>query len=79
MSIAHNGPRWLGVTAAALLLATAVPAPAQAKLDPGGPPIEITQTWVAPQCPLQRIERQLVHCDSLTGAGVLAPLWVPGQ
>ncbi|MHA7303813.1 hypothetical protein ACX80E_00960 [Arthrobacter sp. TMN-49] len=75
MSIAHKGPRWLGV-AAALLLATAVPAPAQAKLDPGTP-THVTQVSVSPQCALRRIERQLTRCDSLTGAGVLAPLWVP--
>lgn len=28
-------------------------------------------------CELQRLDRQLVRCDNLTGAGVLAPLHVP--
>ncbi len=78
MFLEHKAPRWIGVAAAALLLAAAVPAPAQARLDPGVP-LPITQISVSPQCPLQRIERQLTRCDSLTGAGVAAPLWVPEQ
>ena len=28
-------------------------------------------------CPLHRIDRQLVRCDNLTGAGVAAPLFIP--
>ena len=28
-------------------------------------------------CPLRRIDRQLVRCDNLTGAGVPAPLFIP--
>jgi hypothetical protein len=30
-------------------------------------------------CPLQRIDTQLVRCDNLTGAGVSAPFWIPDQ
>lgn len=30
-------------------------------------------------CPLQRIDTQLVRCDNLTGAGVSAPFWIPEQ
>jgi hypothetical protein len=28
-------------------------------------------------CPLLRLDRQLVRCDNLTGAGVPAPLFIP--
>lgn len=28
-------------------------------------------------CILERVARQYVRCDNLTGAGVPAPLWVP--
>jgi hypothetical protein len=28
-------------------------------------------------CPLRRIDRQLVRCDNWTGAGVPAPLFIP--
>jgi hypothetical protein len=28
-------------------------------------------------CPLRRIDRQLVRCDNLTGADVPAPLFIP--
>jgi len=28
-------------------------------------------------CPLRRLGDQLVVCDNLTGAGVVAPRWVP--
>lgn len=78
MFTAHRAPRWLGVAAAALLLAAAAPAPAQARLDPGTTN-NIAPISVSPQCQLRRIERALTRCDSLTGAGVLAPLWVPEQ
>lgn len=77
MNVSHHGRRWVGAASAALLLAVAVPAPAMARLDVGGEPLQNTQEAVWPQCPLRRIERQLVRCDSLTGAGVVAPLWVP--
>jgi quercetin dioxygenase-like cupin family protein len=31
------------------------------------------------RCPLERIGDQLVRCDNLTGAGAVAPPWVPEQ
>ena len=31
----------------------------------------------AVSCALQRIDRQLVRCDNLTGAGIAAPLFIP--
>lgn len=78
MNKSHQGRRWAGAAVAALLLATAMAAPASARLDPDGTPLNNTQQ-VFPQCPLQRIDQQLVHCDSLTGGGVPAPSWVPEQ
>jgi hypothetical protein len=63
-------------SAAALLLglivtgpgaAAAVPEPGPTR--PSGPP--------AADCPLGRVDHHLVRCDSLTGAGVPAPAWVP--
>jgi hypothetical protein len=30
-------------------------------------------------CPLERIDTQLVRCDNLTGGGVSAPFWIPEQ
>jgi hypothetical protein len=30
-------------------------------------------------CVLERVARQYVRCDNLTGAGVPAPLWVPNR
>jgi hypothetical protein len=77
MNDSHRGSRWTGAVVAALLLAAAVPAPAMAREDPGGPSVQNTQETVSPQCPLRRIQRQLVRCGSLTGAGVPAPSWVP--
>lgn len=76
MKVSHRGRRWTSLAVAALLLAAVVPAPAVAKQDPGGP-VQTVQESTFPNCPLRRIDRQLVHCDALTGAGVLAPLWVP--
>lgn len=78
MNTSHQGRRWTGAAVAALLLATAVAAPASARLDPGGPPVDNMQ-HVSPQCLLQRIDQQLVRCDSLTGGGVPAASWVPEQ
>ena len=79
MKKTQHGHRWTCAAFAALLLAAlAAPAAAPARQDPGGPPVESTQQ-VFPQCPLQRIGQQLVRCDSLTGAGVPAPSWVPEQ
>lgn len=76
MYASHPAPRWAALAAAALLLAVVVPAPAFAKPDPG------TSGGMVPvltgqQCPLTRIGTQFVRCEDLTGAGALAPSWVP--
>jgi hypothetical protein len=65
----------LVAAAAFLLVASTVPA-AQARpyVDP-----RPRQTSYAAACPLERIGRQFVHCDNLTGHGVDAPSWVPEQ
>jgi hypothetical protein len=54
--------------------------PAAARTDdgrsrPGTPPVVIL--FSEDNCPLRRIDRQLVRCDNLTGAGVPAPLFIP--
>jgi hypothetical protein len=70
--------------AAALILSAALAGPgtlpAAAGPDdgrgrPGTPPVVIL--FSDHNCPLRRIDRQLVRCDNLTGAGVPAPLFVP--
>lgn len=75
------GPVRIATAAAILILlagSAAVPAAAH-PLDPD-PPIatrKITVPDSPSRCPLLRIDRQLVRCDYLTGAGVPAPLFVP--
>lgn len=58
-----------------LVLAGGAPG-AQARPTPGdaGPVVTIDQ---GPDCGLRRVDRQLVRCDNLTGAGVPAPLFIP--
>lgn len=68
--------RFAGFVGTALLLALYVPASAMAKEDPGGPVTTLSET-VGTDCALEGIGEQLVRCDSLTGAGVKAPEWVP--
>ena len=68
-------------TAAAILAvlagSTAVPAAAR-PLDPQPAPTYHIAFPDSPlRCPLRRIDRQLVRCDNLTGAGVAAPLFIP--
>jgi len=41
---------------------------------PGEPIASRVDDW---NCPLRRIDTQLVRCDNLTGAGVPASVWVP--
>jgi hypothetical protein len=61
---------------AALLFACSI-STASAKPDPDGP-VPNAGSWFYPgNCVLKRIGSQLVRCDSLTGAGVSAPLWIP--
>jgi len=70
--------------AAALVLSAALAGlgtlPAAARPDdgrgrPGTPPVVIL--FSDHNCLLRRIDRQLLRCDNLTGAGVPAPLFVP--
>jgi hypothetical protein len=68
-------------TAAAILtmLAGSVAVPAAAcPLEPNRAPHRSIAFPDSPRrCPLRRIDRQLVRCDNLTGAGVAAPLFIP--
>jgi len=68
-------------TAAAILTLAAgsVAVPAAARpLDPNPVPHRSIAFPDSPlNCPSRRIDRQLVRCDILTGAGVAAPLFVP--
>lgn len=77
MNFLHKAPRFAGLAAAALALALAGSSPALAKPDPGGPLIEGQRTTDTKVCSLERIGTQLIRCESLTGAGVRAPAWIP--
>lgn len=68
--------RRIGVTAGALLVSALVQLPASARPDAGEAP-KAASTAASESCALERLGRQLVRCDALTGAGVAAPLWVP--
>ena len=66
-------------TAILILLAGSAAVPAAAHpLDPD-PPIATRKITFqdSSRCPLLRIDRQLIRCDNLTGAGVPAPLFIP--
>ena len=67
-------------TAILIMLAGSAAMPAAARpLDPD-PPVatrKITFSDSSWRCPLLRIDRQLIRCDNLTGAGVSAPLFIP--
>lgn len=70
----HHLPRRLPLAlafAAALLIPSA--GTAGARPDPGEP----TASRDKPFCPVERIGRQIVRCDDLSGNGVLAPLTLP--
>jgi hypothetical protein len=56
----------------------ALPAAARPHDGRGGPgaPRVVVVNWDH-NCPLRRLDRQLVRCDNLTGAGVPAPLFIP--
>jgi hypothetical protein len=76
-----NFRRWRIATAAAILTvlagSVAVPAAVARPVDPDGVPrhrITVSESLLT--CPLRRIDRQLVRCDNLTGAGVPAPLFI---
>ena len=76
-----NSRRWRIATAAAILtmLAGLVAVPAAAcPLDPDPAQHRSIAFPDSPRrCPLRRIDRQLVRCDNLTGAGAPAPLFIP--
>lgn len=59
------------------LVAASQATPAEARPDPGPQQTPTTSVHNPPRCPLERIGTQFVRCDSLTGAGVPAPEWVP--
>jgi hypothetical protein len=67
--------RYAAATAAATLLAGIAATSAAARPDPGEP-IPVRFSSYA-NCPLNRIDTQLVRCDNLTGAGVAAPAYIP--
>lgn len=72
--------RLMIVPAAVLALAIPYSGNAWARPDPGNPaPSNLSPARSYPHCPLERIGRQLVRCDNLTGTGVPAPLAVPEQ
>jgi len=48
--------------------------PADEHARPSPPVVALV---VGPDCPLRRLDRQLVRCDSLTGDGVPAPQFIP--
>jgi hypothetical protein len=66
----------VAATALASLLVPVAAGTAAAKPEGAGGPAA-THVDSGHNCKLQRIERQLVRCDHLTGAGVAAPLSVP--
>ena len=64
-----------GALLSLLVLAGGAPT-AAARPDPGeGVPSGFS--WSETNCPLRRVDTQLVRCDNLTGAGVPAPLFIP--
>ncbi|HZI98774.1 MAG TPA: hypothetical protein VFD41_14735 [Actinomycetales bacterium] len=76
-----RGPslRTLAAAAAlATLSVTLTATPAAARPDAGGGSGARSDSAQG-DCSLSRVDRQLVRCDHLTGAGVAAPLSVPEQ
>jgi hypothetical protein len=68
--------RCTAAAAAATLLAGFAATAASARPDPG----ERSSTGVnsdGTNCPLNRLDTQLVRCDNLTGAGAPAAAWIP--
>jgi hypothetical protein len=68
--------RCSAAAAAATIIAGLAATPATARPDPGEP-IPVRFSSYDRNCPLSRIDTQLVRCDNLTGGGVTAPVWVP--
>ena len=67
--------RCSAAAAAATIIAGLAAIPATARPDPGEP-VQVRFSDYR-NCPLNRIDTQLVRCDNLTGAGVTAPVGVP--
>jgi hypothetical protein len=67
--------RYAAAAAAATLLTGLAATSAAARPDPGEP-IPVRFSSYA-NCSLNRIDTQLVRCDNLTGAGVVAPAYIP--
>ena len=67
--------RCAAATAAATIIVGLATIPGTARPDPGGQ-FQVRFSSYE-NCPLKRIDTQLVRCDLLTGAGVPAPPWVP--
>jgi hypothetical protein len=60
------------------VLVGVVALPAAARPDDGRsgpPPVVVVESQH--NCPLRRLDRQLVRCDNLTGDAVAAPLFIP--
>jgi quercetin dioxygenase-like cupin family protein len=72
------------IACAAVVALVGTASVAQARPDDGGDGVRATPAARAypsspGRCPLERIGDQLVRCDNLTGAGAVAPRWVPEQ
>ena len=67
------------VLSAVLAGVGALPAAARPDDGRGGQPgtPRVVAVYDDRDCPLRRIDRQLVRCDNLTGAGAPAPLFIP--
>ena len=70
--------RCSAAAAAAIMLAGLTAIPVAARLDPGEL-VQVQDSSGYPNCPLSRIDTQLVRCDNVTGAGVPAPAFVAEQ
>jgi hypothetical protein len=68
--------RCAAAVAAATLFAGLAAMPATARPDPGERPTIRFSSYDV-NCPLSRIDTQLVRCDNFTRGGVPAPVWVP--
>jgi len=66
--------RCCAVAAAATIIAGLAAIPAAARPDPGEP-VQVRFSY--DNCLLSRIGTQLVRCDNPTGAGVVAPAYIP--
>jgi hypothetical protein len=71
--------RGILATCSTFLLTAAAVVPAAARPDGGPLRQPAAESFQVPfiHCPLERVGTQLVRCDNLTGAGVVAAPWVP--